>query len=154
MNSATMTGTESVRVRLFNVYGPGEHYTPYRGVIPAFIYKAMHDLSYTVYRGHKRTFEYVLDICSSLVNIIQNFKPSEVYNLGSEKQYEIKDVSDIILRNFGKEDDKVTYMDSEPFTTRIKTPDSSKARKDLGHDPKTNLETGIMKTVEWMRGVS
>jgi len=150
MNSATMTGTETVRVRLFNVYGPGEHYTPYRGVIPSFIYKAMHDLPYTVYRGHRRTFEYVLDICESLGNIIQNFKPGEVYNLGSEKQYEIKDVSDMILKKIGKEDDKVTYMDSEPFTTRIKTPDSSKARKDLQHNPKTTLETGIMKTVEWM----
>ncbi len=84
------------------------------------------------------------------MSIIQNFKPGEVYNLGSEKQYEIKDVSDIILKKIGKEDDKVTYMDSEPFTTRIKTPDSSKARKDLQHNPKTTLETGIMKTVEWM----
>jgi dTDP-glucose 4,6-dehydratase len=43
LNSAAMFGTESVRVRLFNVYGPGEHYTPYRGWIPKFIYKALRD---------------------------------------------------------------------------------------------------------------
>ncbi len=41
LNSAAMFGTETVRVRLFNVYGVGEHYTPYRGWIPKFIYKAM-----------------------------------------------------------------------------------------------------------------
>ena len=59
INSAKMFGTETVRVRLFNVYGPGEHYTPYRGWIPKFIYKALKDEPYTVYLGHKRTLEYV-----------------------------------------------------------------------------------------------
>jgi dTDP-glucose 4,6-dehydratase len=33
MNSAKMFGTETVRVRPVNCYGPGEHYTPYRGFI-------------------------------------------------------------------------------------------------------------------------
>ena len=53
LNSAAMFQTESVRVRLFNVYGVGEHYTPYRGWIPKFIYKAMRNEPYTVYLGHK-----------------------------------------------------------------------------------------------------
>jgi dTDP-glucose 4,6-dehydratase len=33
MNSAKMFGTETVRVRPVNCYGPSEHYTPYRGFI-------------------------------------------------------------------------------------------------------------------------
>jgi len=33
---------------LFNVYGVGEHYTPYRGWIPQFIYKALRNEPYTV----------------------------------------------------------------------------------------------------------
>jgi len=36
LNSATQFGTKSVRVRLFNTYGPGEHYSPYRSVICMF----------------------------------------------------------------------------------------------------------------------
>lgn len=78
VNSATMFKTETVRVRLFNVYGPGEHYTPYRGWIPKFIFKALHEEPYTVYLGHKRTLEYVEDICRTLANIISNFRPGEV----------------------------------------------------------------------------
>ena len=31
-NSAIQYGTESVVVRLFNTYGPGEYYSPYRSV--------------------------------------------------------------------------------------------------------------------------
>jgi len=52
LNSAAMFGTETVRMRLFNVYGAGEHYNTYRGWIPKFIYKAMRDEPYTVYLGH------------------------------------------------------------------------------------------------------
>lgn len=37
LNSAAMFGTETVRVRPVNAYGPHEHYSPYRGVIPTFI---------------------------------------------------------------------------------------------------------------------
>jgi len=153
MNSAAMFGTETVRVRLFNVYGPGEHYTPYRGWIPKFIYKALRDEPYTVYLGHKRTLEYVEDVCRALANIIDNFKPGEVYNLGGDQQYEVKFVSDLILRLLGKDDSKVTYKEAEPFTTRIKTPDSSKAKRDLGFKLTVPIEEGMRRTVEWFKAV-
>jgi len=153
MNSAAMFGTETVRVRLFNVYGPGEHYTPYRGWIPKFIYKALRDEPYTVYLGHKRTLEYVEDVCRTLANIIDNFKPGEVYNLGGDQQYEVKFVSDLILRFLGKDDSKVTYKEAEPFTTRVKTPDSSKAKRDLGFRLTVPIEEGMRRTVEWFRRI-
>jgi len=140
-----------VRVRLFNVYGPGEHYTPYRGFIPKFIYKALRDEPYTVYLGHKRTLEYVEDICRALANIIDNFEPSEVYNLGGDEQYEIKYISDLILKSLGKDDSKVAYSEAEPFTTKIKTPDSSKAMGDLGFELTVPVEEGMRRTVEWFR---
>jgi len=151
INSAKMFETETVRVRLFNVYGPGEHYTPYRGWIPKFIYKALKDEPYTVYLGHKRTLEYVEDICRTLANIIDNFKPGEVYNLGGDKQYEIKYISDLILKTLGKDDSKVTYKEAEPFTTRIKTPDSTKAKRDLNFKLTVPVEEGIRRTVEWFK---
>jgi dTDP-glucose 4,6-dehydratase len=133
------------------LYGPGEHYTPYRGWIPKFIFKAIHDEPYTVYLGHKRTLEYVEDVCRTFANIIDNFKPSEVYNLGGDGQYEIKYVSDLILKCLNKDDSKVTYFETEPFTTRIKTPDSSKAKKDLCFKLTVSAEEGIPRTVEWFK---
>lgn len=153
INSAAMFGTETVRVRFFNVYGPGEHYTPYRGFIPKFMYKALHDEPYTVYLGHKRTLEYVEDICRTLSNIIDNFKPGEVYNLGGDEQYEIKYISDLILKCLGKDDSQITYRRAEPFTTRIKTPDSSKAKRDLGLELTVPVEEGMQKTVEWFKAL-
>lgn len=151
LNSAAIFGTESVRVRLFNVYGVGEHYTPYRGWIPKFIYKALRGESYTVFLGHKRTLEYVEDVCRALANILDNFRAGEVYNLGGDVQYEIKFVSDLILKCLGRDDSKVAYREAEPFTTRVKTPDSSKAKRDLGFKLTVPVEVGISRTVEWFK---
>ena len=153
LNSAAMFGTETVRMRLFNVYGVGEHYTPYRGWIPKFIYKAMHDEPYTVFLGHKRTLEYVEDLCRAFANIMDNFKPGEIYNFGGKTNYDIKYVSDLILKNLEKDDSKVTYKEGEPFTTRVKNPDATKARKDLGFKLTIQPEEGLRRTVEWFKNL-
>ena len=151
LNSATMFQTKSVRVRLFNVYGVGERYTPYRGWIPKFIYKAMNDEPYTVFLGHKRTLEYVEDICRALANIIENFKPGEIYNLGGDAQYDVKYVSDLVLKSLNKDDSMVKYREAEPFTTKVKTPDATKAKKDLDFKSTISAEEGIRITVEWFK---
>ena len=153
LNSAAMFGTETVRVRPVNAYGPHEHYSPYRGVIPAFIYKALNDEPYTVYLGHRRIFDYVEDTCRTFASIADNFKPGEVYNVGGKEEWEheIKYVSDLILNCLQKDDSRVTYKDAEPFTTKVKHMDFSRSRRDLGHDPRVPLEEGIPRTIEWMK---
>ena len=57
------------------------------------------------------------------------------------------------MKYLGKNDSKVNYKEAEPFTTRVKHMDFSKARKDLNHDPKVTLEEGIPKTIDWMKRV-
>ena len=155
LNSADMFGTESVRVRPVNAYGPHEYYSPYRGVIPMFIYKALKNEPTTVYLGHKRIFDYVEDTCRTFANIVDNFKPGEDYNVGGKEEWEhdIKYVSDLILKNLGKGDSRVTYKEAEPFTTRVKHMDFSKIRRDLNHVPRVPLEEGIPKTIEWMKKI-
>ncbi|MCC7557743.1 MAG: NAD(P)-dependent oxidoreductase, partial [Methanobacteriaceae archaeon] len=129
MNSATMFDTETVRVRPVNCYGPHEHYTPYKGFIPIFIYKSLFDQPYTVYEGHKRIIDYVEDSARTFANIIDNFIPGEVYNVGGKQEWEkdIKEYSDIVLDAVGKDDSLVTYHEAEAFTTKVKTMDFTKA---------------------------
>jgi len=153
LNSATMFDTETMRVRLFNTYGPGEYYSPYRSAICIFIYKALHNIPYTVYLGHTRTSTYVDDTVHTLANAIENFKPGEAYNIGGNQEHDMKYVSDFILDYLGKDDSIVDYKEGEPFTTKNKKLDVSKAIKDWGHNPKITLEEGIPKTIEWMRKV-
>lgn len=152
MNSFAMFGTESVRVRLFNLYGPGERYSDYRSVNCLFCYRALHDIPYTVYLNHSRSSTYVTDATATLANIVDNFIPGEAYNIGSNEYHDIKTVSDIILQTLGKDDHLVTYKDAEPFTTRHKKVDASKAVRQLGHRPKISLAEGLPLTLEWMKG--
>jgi len=152
-NSAAMFETESVRVRLFNTYGPGEYYSPYRSVICLFIYRALHDQPYKVYLDHHRTSSYVTDTCRTLANIVDNFRPGEVYNIGGDEYHDIKTLSDIILGYLGKSDSLAQYQPSEPFTTKDKKVDLAKAKRDLGHTPQVTLAVGIPRTIDWMRDV-
>ena len=153
MNSMRMFDTQTVIVRPVNCYGPYEHYTPYRGFIPKFIYKNLMKQEYDVYKGHLRIIDYVEDTCNTLSNIINNFKSGEAYNVGSDQkwEYDIKTYSDIILSALGMSDDHVRYHESEANTTKRKKIDFNKAINDLGHNPKISPEEGIEMTINWMK---
>src|SRR5450432_379403 len=154
LNSAAQFDTQSVRVRLFNTYGPGEHYSPYRSVICLFSYRLLHDIPITVYTGHKRTSTYITDMARTLANIAGNFKPAEVYNIGGEDFHSVEEVADIMLRLLGKEGRRkelVAYKPAETLTTRQKLVDCAKARRDLGHKSTVALEAGIANTLDWMK---
>jgi dTDP-glucose 4,6-dehydratase len=153
LNSARMFETETVRVRPVNCYGPHEHYTPYRGFIPKFIHHSLFGKPYTVFRSHKRIIDYVDDSCRTWANIVDNFIPGEVYNVGGRPEWEmdIKEYSDLILKIVGKDDSMVHYEKAEPFTTKVKHMDFSKASRDLNHNPRIRPEEGIKRTVQWMK---
>ena len=154
LNSAAQFATKSVRVRLFNTYGPGEYYSPYRSVICLFSYRLLHDIPITVYTGHKRTSTYITDMARTLANIAGNFKAGEVYNIGGEDFHSVEDAADLILKRLGKESRRkelVVYKPEELLTTKQKLVDCAKARRDLDHKATVGLEVGIANTLDWMR---
>jgi dTDP-glucose 4,6-dehydratase len=153
MNSAAMHSTETVRVRLFNTYGPGEYYSPYRSVNCIFCYRALFNLPFTVYRGHHRTSTYVDDTVFTLANIVDNFKPGEVYNISGDEYHDIETLAEVVLEATGADRSLVSYEDAEPFTTKNKLVDNGKAKKDLGMRSTVSLAEGIRRTVAWMRQV-
>lgn len=153
MNSADARGTETVRVRLFNTYGPGEHYSPYRSVICRWIYCALHRLPYIAYTSHKRTSTYIDDAAEALANISERFHPGEVYNISGSSLHDMKTPSDIILRRLGMDDSLVTYRELEPQTTLEKIVDGRKAQRELGMRTTVGLEEGIARTIDWQRQV-
>ena len=52
-NSMIMYDTQTVMVRLFNTYGPGEWFHPFRSVNCLFTYNLLHGLPITLYCGHQ-----------------------------------------------------------------------------------------------------
>ena len=45
----------------------------------------------------------------------------------------------------------MTYKESEPYTTKDKIVDVSKAIRDLDHQPRVGLEEGLGYTLDWMK---
>jgi dTDP-glucose 4,6-dehydratase len=155
-NSEAQFGTESVRVRLFNTYGPGEYYSPYRSVICLFCYRLLHDIPITVYKGHSRTSTYIDDCARALASIAENFRPGEVYNIAGDDYHSIEDAAEIVLRLADKQDridDLVKDSESEILTTMHKRVDNSRAKRDLDMRTTVTLEEGIGRTLAWMREV-
>ncbi len=150
-NSAVKHGTKTVIVRLFNTYGPGEWYHPYRSVNCKFCYHALKGLPILVYKGHFRTSTYLEDTCRTLCNIVDNFKPGEVYNIGGLEYHSIEELADIVWKIAGADRNLITYQASEILTTKSKKVDISKAVRDLDHKLTVTLEDGVKKTIDWMK---
>lgn len=152
-NSALQYGTESVVVRLFNTYGPGEYYSPYRSVNCRFLYCALHGMPWTVFHGHWRTSTYLADTVRTLANIVDNFRAGEAYNIGGVDHHSIEELSEAVLKVTDADPGLVHYRDSEILTTRIKKIDVSKSVNHLGHENTYDLEKGLALTADWMRQV-
>ena len=150
-NSALQYGTESVVVRLFNTYGPGEYYSPYRSVNCRFLYCALHGLPWTVFRGHSRTSTYLADTVRTVANITNNFKAGETYNVGGTDLHTIEQLSDVVVKVTGADPRLVHHQETEILTTKLKRVDTSKSVRDLDHRNSYSLEDGMRLTADWMR---
>lgn len=150
-NSAIMHGTETVIVRLFNTYGPGETYHPYRSVNSKFCYHLLHGIPVTVFRGHYRTSSYLEDTCRTLANIVENFKPGAVYNIAGIEHHSIEDLVELVWQASRAPRNLINYQDSEILTTKNKKVNADKAISDLDHKITVSLEEGIKRTVDWMK---
>ena len=152
-NSASRFGTETVRVRIFNTYGPGEYYSPYRSVACIFVYHAMHRMPYDVFLSHRRSSTYIADTVAALRALVSRFKPGEVYNICGDECHSVKRLSDLVLKETGSSKKLARYKETEAFNTLVKRGDNRKAKRDLHWTPQVRLEDGIKQTVEWQRSV-
>lgn len=151
LNSADRAGTETVRIRLFNTYGPGEYYSEYRSAICQFIYRALFGLPIQVYLNHHRQSTYIDDAVRTLAAICERFKPGEVYNICGDEYHDIKSLTDMILATLKMDDSLVEYIKVEEHNTLDKKGDSGKARRDLDHRYTVKLAEGIPLTIAWQK---
>jgi dTDP-glucose 4,6-dehydratase len=150
-NSMQIFNTESVIVRLFNTYGPGEYYHPYRSVNCKFCYHALHNLPVTVYKGHYRSSTYIDDCIRTVANISNNFISGRIYNIGSTQYHDIETLAEIIWKYTGASKKLLEYKESEMLTTKVKKVNIDLSINELNHKETISLEEGIKRTIDWMR---
>lgn len=98
----------------------------------------------------KRDFTYVDDIVKGAVAAIDNPKSYEIYNLGNSHPEELGKFIATIEDNLGKTAKK-NYLPMQPGDFLENFADITKAKKDLGFEPKTSIEEGLKKFVEWYK---
>lgn len=143
---------DCIIVRLFNTYGPGEYYSPYRSVICRFCYCAIKNLPIRVFVGHTRCNTYIDDAIDALVNI--PIKPLKhlVYNIGSSVNVKIEDIA-YLIKKIANSESFIELQPAEAQTTKDKLVNNSRAVQDLNFKDDVNLEAGLTRTIAWMRGI-
>jgi nucleoside-diphosphate-sugar epimerase len=137
--------------RFFNVYGPGEVPGRYRNVIPNFLYWALHNqpLPITGTGKETRDFTFVEDIVDGTLRAgVIPEAVGEAINLASETETKVIDIANIINQlTDNKGINFVNRRDWDQITKRRAS--IEKARRVLGYEPKTDMKTGIKKTLGW-----
>jgi UDP-glucuronate decarboxylase len=134
-------------VRIFNTYGPRMLFNDGR-VVSNFIVQALKGEDITVYgEGNQtRSFCYVDDLVSAFVAMMNKDGFHGPVNLGNPNAMPIKALAERIISLTGSRS-KVVHKPLPKDDPTRRQPDISLAKKELGWEPKVDLDTGLKKTI-------
>ena len=136
-----------------NNYGPKQH--PEK-LIPKLIYNIITNKPLPIYgKGtNSREWIFVKDHCEALVKILHKGKIGNFYNIGSNKNQTNLEICSKLIKiadqsiELGKKV-KIKFVKDRPGHDIRYALNSSKLKKDLGWQVKTNLTDGLKKTFSW-----
>jgi nucleoside-diphosphate-sugar epimerase len=137
-------------VRIFNTYGPYMQRDDGR-VVTNLINQALSGEEMTIYGDGKQTrsFCYVDDEIEGIYRLM-NSTISEPVNIGNPGEFSVLELAKLIKKLTGTKS-KIVFR-SLPSDDPVKRrPDITKARKELGWEPKIKLEDGLRRTIEFFR---
>lgn len=146
----TTYGMDVVIPRGSNNYGPNQY--PEK-LIPLMATRAMRGESLPVYGDglHVRDWLFVEDFCSGILAALEKGRSGEIYNFGGNAERTNLMVVRAILSALDAPDDLITFVPDRPGHDRRYAMDCSKARRELGWEPRAEFETELDRTVEWYR---
>jgi UDP-glucuronate decarboxylase len=139
-------------VRIFNTYGPRMHPNDGR-VVSNFILQGLRNENITVYGDGKqsRSVCYVEDMIDGMIRMMNtNDGFTGPVNLGNPHEYSIIELAQKIIELTNSESDIVykPLPDDDPMQRK---PSIKLAKKQLGWEPRTMLEEGLQKTIEFFK---
>ena len=134
--------------RCSNNYGPYQHLEK---LIPLMISKAINNDNLPVYGNglNVRDWLHVYDHCTAIDLIIHEGKIGEIYNIGGNNEKSNIDVVKIILKELGKSEKLIKYLNDRPGHDLIYAIDSTKIKTTLNWKPVYSFEKGILDTIKW-----
>ncbi|MBF0614621.1 MAG: NAD-dependent epimerase/dehydratase family protein [Magnetococcales bacterium] len=145
-------GLNTVIVRLFNSYGPGDLPGRFRSVVPNFMQLAVDGEPLPILGSGDeiRDFNYVEDTVQGIIKAMySDTAPAEVFNLASGRGTRILDLAEEMFRVCGCEP-KLEFRPRRSWdqvTRRVGIID--KAVRQLHYEPTTLLSDGLRMTHRW-----
>jgi UDP-glucose 4-epimerase len=147
-------GLETVSVRFFNVFGPRQDpSSPYSGVLSIFANCLLEGRPPTIFGegNQSRDFVYVDDVVQALLLAAKSPEaPGQVYNCGAGRRVSLNEVWSV-MQNLEGADLPALHGPERPGDVLHSEADISKARRELGFEPKVSLEEGLRRTLAWIR---
>ena len=131
-----------------NNYGPYQHHEK---LIPHMISKALKNEKLPVYgQGMNiRDWLYVEDHCEAIDLVFHNGRSGERYNIGGHNERRNIQIVKLILERLGKSEDLIEFVEDRKGHDYRYAIDPTKIKNELGWEPKTKFEDGIVKTIDW-----
>ncbi len=147
----TLWGIETVALRIFNAYGPGQQLpASHAPVIPRFIKAALSGASLVVFGTGQQTrdFVYIDDVVDALVAAATAPQVDrQVINVGSGRETSINELVEAIGQVLGHPLEPIYNLNHSGGVERM-CADLTRARALLGYEPSVSLSDGLRLTLE------
>ncbi len=143
-------GLDTRIVRIFNTYGP--RMRPRDGrVVPAFIHQAIANQPLTVFGNGQQTrsFCFVSDLVEGIWRLL-NSDVSDPMNLGNPAEMTILEFAQAIIQLTGSSSE-IAFERLPTDDPKIRQPDITFARAELGWEPEVPLTEGLEQTIAYFR---
>jgi dTDP-L-rhamnose 4-epimerase len=148
-------GIQSVCLRLFNVYGPGQALSnPYTGVLAIFASRLMNGQPPLIFEDgeQRRDFVHVKDVARAFADALTLPQAAGgTFNVGSGRHRSVREVADELARAMGK-----NHIEPE-IVGKARTGDirhcfcdPTLARETLGFEAREDFAEGLAELAEWV----
>jgi len=147
-------GLETVALRYFNVFGPGQDpSSQYAAVVPRFITALLDGERPVIYGDgeQSRDFTFVQDVVNAnLLAAEAGDVAGEVFNVAAGRSRTVNELASSIAEVIGASVAPM-YASARPGDVRASAADIEKARTMLGYEPADSFDEGLIATIAFFR---
>ncbi len=149
-------GIETVCLRLFNVYGPGQALSnPYTGVLAIFASRLLNGQQPMIFEDgeQRRDFVHVSDVARAFADaLVLSEASGQTFNIGSGEDRSVTQVAEALARAMGKNDLAPEIVGKARIgDIRHCFCDTSLAEEKLGFRARQDFEAGLAELAEWVQ---
>ncbi len=141
-------------MRIFNTYGPRMHPNDGR-VVSNFIVQALKGQNITIYGdgSQSRSFCYVDDLIDGMIRLMNSREEfTGPVNIGNPNEFTMTELAGKIISLTGSTS-SIVHLPLPADDPTQRQPDISLAKKELGWEPAVMLDEGLVKTIDYFKGI-